>query len=607
MAAGTHNRDGIGTVTLGNGSTYNGASVNTQPVTAPLVDSVVAGLTGANAAQVGLCYSAADTADGKPVLDPAKVTGKIVICDRGVTGRTAKSAAVKAAGGVGMILVNPTTNSINADLHLVPTVHLQSTDRTAVKAYAAAAGATATINKATIVTNAEAPFTASFSSRGPLLAGGGDLLKPDLIAPGQDVLAGVAPPGNFGRLFDLYSGTSMSSPHVAGLGALLTDLHPDWSPMAMKSALMTTGYDVKDANISTADRIFRQGAGHVRPNSAADPGLVFDSSFGDWLGFLCSAQPGGGCGGVPAQDPSDFNSASIAIGALAGSQTVTRTVTNVDDAAATYTSAVDAPGLTVTVTPSSFTLQPGESASVAIKIEAGTAALNTYAGGQLTWTGGGHTVRIPLVVKPVPIAVPAEVSGTGAQITYPITFGYDGPFSATPRGLVPATVDASTVAADPDQEFDPKSTVGTKSYPVTVAAGTTYARFSTFDADVDPGADLDMYVYNSAGALVGVSATGTSAEEVNLISPAAGAYTVYVHGWGVPDGESPFKLHSWLLGTADAGNMTVTAPPLADSGTTDQIALAFSGLTPATRYLGSVAYSGVTGLPSPTIVRVDTP
>ncbi len=91
-----------------------------------------------------------------------------------------------------------------------------------------------------------APFTASFSSRGPLRAGGGDLLKPDLIAPGQDILAAVAPPGNGGELFDLYSGTSMSSPHVAGLAALFKELHPDWSPMAIKSALMTTGYDVLD-------------------------------------------------------------------------------------------------------------------------------------------------------------------------------------------------------------------------------------------------------------------------------------------------------------------------------------------------------------------------
>ena len=75
----------------------------------------------------------------------------------------------------------------------------------------------------------------------------------------------------------------MSSPHVAGLAALLKQQHPDWSPMAIKSALMTTGYDVLDGPNTNPLLIFRQGAGHVNPNSAADPGLVYDSGFNDWL------------------------------------------------------------------------------------------------------------------------------------------------------------------------------------------------------------------------------------------------------------------------------------------------------------------------------------
>jgi hypothetical protein len=141
---------------------------------------------------------------------------------------------------------------------------------------------------------------------------------------------------------------------------------------------------------------------------------------------------------------------------------------------------------------------------------------------------------------------------------------------------------------------------------VTVPAGTTYARFSLFDADVNPGTDIDLCVANSAGTIVGASGSGTSAEEVNLLSPAAGNYTVVVQGWGVA-GSSPFKLHTWLLGSADAGNMTVTAPATATTGATGAISLSFSGLTAGTKYLGSVAYGGAAGLPSPTIVRVDAP
>ncbi len=105
---------------------------------------------------------------------------------------------------------------------------------------------------------------------------------------------------------------------------------------------------------------------------------------------------------------------------------------------------------------------------------------------------------------------------------------------------------------------------------------------------------------------MGSSGSGTSAEEVNLLNPSAGAYTVVVHGWGVV-GSSPFKLHTWLLGSTAAGNMAVNAPAAATIGTTAAINLTFSGLTPATKYLGSVAYGGSAGLPNPTIVRVDTP
>ena len=104
----------------------------------------------------------------------------------------------------------------------------------------------------------------------------------------------------------------------AGVGniAVFKQLHPTWSPMAIKSALMTTAGDVLDGPNTFAAVIFRQGAGHVAPSRAANPGLVFDSGFSDWLSFLCGVQPGGGCAGVTPIDPSNFNSASIAIGDL---------------------------------------------------------------------------------------------------------------------------------------------------------------------------------------------------------------------------------------------------------------------------------------------------
>jgi len=606
VAAGTHNRNGVGSTTLGNGATYAGASFATPLASTPLVDAANVVASGANPVEAELCYPGA--------LDAAAVAGKVVLCKRGVIALVDKSLAVFEAGGTGMILYNDPAGATNtlALFHSVPSVHLVAASGLAVKAYIALAGASATasIAQATVVYDVTAPLTASFSSRGPLLAGNGDVLKPDLIAPGQDILAAVAPPGNNGKSFDLYSGTSMSSPHVAGLAALMKEKHPGWSPMAIKSALMTTGTDVLDGGTPAPNTnpvlIFRQGAGHVQPNSALDPGLVYDSGFSDWLSFICGAQPGGGCTGVTPMDPSNLNQASIAIGDMGGVQTVTRRVTNVSRQPLTVNSSVTGMGgFTVSVTPASLSLAPGETKSFEVAFIRTTATLNAYTGGQLRWTGGGYTVRSPIVVRPVALGAPASVSGTGAPLSYSVVFGYNGPFSATPRGLIPAVLTDGTVTDDPTDGACSLTAPNAQLIPVVIPAGTTFARFSLFDADVSPGADIDLCVFRGP-TLVGSSGSGTSAEEVNLLNPAADNYMVVVQGWGVV-GSSPFKLHTWLLGSVDAGNMTVTAPAVATTGGTGTISLSFSGLAVGTRYLGSVAYAGAAGMPNPTIVRIDTP
>jgi hypothetical protein len=192
-------------------------------------------------------------------------------------------------------------------------------------------------------------------------------------------------------------------------------------------------------------------------------------------------------------------------------------------------------------------------------------------------------------VKPVALAAPPEVSGS-----YQVAFGYTGPFTAVARGLVPATT------------FDGAVSTGQQvGYTVTVPAGTTYARFSLFDANVAPASDLDLYVYRGA-TLVGSSAGGSSQEVVNLLNPTAATYTIVVDGFATAN-PSNFTLFTWVLGSTDAGNMTVSAPASATVGGTGTIGLTFSGLAPGTKYLGSVAYGGTSGMPNPTIVRTDAP
>ncbi|MFO7649756.1 MAG: S8 family peptidase, partial [bacterium] len=614
VAAGTHDRALVdGSVTLGNGRTFTSSTGTIQGVGPnDLVDAAASGLPGADG-RLALCFGTTD--DGIARLDPAKVAGKIVVCERGGNALFNKALAVLDAGGVGMVLVNTPTSLTSTPFvpYPIPAVHLTSDYFADLKGYVAQSGATATINAATIVTGQAAPFTANFSSRGPLQASG-DLLKPDIIAPGQEILAGVAPPNNAGKLFDLYSGTSMSSPHVAGIAALLKSFHPTWSPMAIKSAIMTTAGDVLDGPNTDSTVIFRQGAGHVDPPAALNPGLVFDSGFDDWLGFLCGTQlPADFCtsSGIPVLEPSNFNGASIAISNLAGSKTVNRRLTNVSGSQATFSASAVMPGFTVSVSPAQLALAAGETGEVAITVTRAGAALNTYGGGQLTWSSGPHEVRIPIVARPVALGAPAAVTGTASGVSYEVVFGYDGPFTATARGPVPAALTAGTVNQDPDQIFDINDATGTVAIPVVVPAGTTYVRFALFTSDVTPGSDIDLYVAQGS-TLVGASTNGDSTEEVNFSFGAPTGVdiplTVYVHGWGVAGGGStPFTLHQWSLGATPALGTTISAPATATTGGTGTISVGYSGLAPATKYLGSVAYGGAAGLPAPTIIRVDTP
>jgi|GEM_PF-4263840 len=362
--------------------------------------------------------------------------------------------------------------------------------------------------------------------------------------------------------------------------------------MAIKSALMTTAGDVLDGPNTNPLVIFRQGAGHVRPSAALDPGLVFDSSFSDWLGFLCGTQlPVANCtaAGVPVVAPSDFNVASIAIGALPGSQTIKRRVTNVGGNPATYTASVAGlAGVGVLVSPASLTLAAGQTKEFTVTFTNASAALNAYVGGQLTLSDGTHLVRVPVVVRPVVFSAPTEANGS-----YPVRFGYTGPFTAEPRGLVPASTFSGAVA-----------TGGQMTFQVTLPAGLTYARFSLFDSEVSQAADLDLTV---TGPVSGSSGGGTSAEEVNFVNAPAGVYTVTVDGFAVPTGAANFKLFVWALGSTAAGNMAVSAPASATLGQTGTIGITTSGLAAGTKYLGSVVYGGTAGLPARTIVRIDQP
>jgi hypothetical protein len=121
-------------------------------------------------------------------------------------------------------------------------------------------------------------------------------------------------------------------------------------------------------------------------------------------------------------------------------------------------------------------------------------------------------------------------------------------------------INADTVLDDPTNSTCTLASPNAKTYPVVVPAGTTYARFALFDADVNPGSDIDLCVFDSGGNKVGASTSGTAQEEVDFVDPPADTYTVVVQGWGV-NVSSPFKLHTWVLGSADAAARAAPLPP----------------------------------------------
>ncbi|HEV3478444.1 MAG TPA: S8 family peptidase [Gaiellaceae bacterium] len=627
VAAGTHNRNGVSSVTLGNGATYNGASLTPGVASSPFVHATAVGLAGADPNLVRQCFSASGNG-GNAVLDPAKVAGKVVLCERGgaapANARVDKSAAVREAGGVGVVIANVAANSLNADLHSLPTVHVDHTAFPALAAYAATEGATASLAQATVVLNAPAPDVAAFSSRGPSLAGGGDVLKPDFMLPGVDILAAISPMGSGGKDFDIASGTSMSSPHVAGAAALLTQAHPNWSPAAMRSAMATTADAASRSGLANPLNV---GSGHVQPNLMIDPGLVYDAGFADYLAFLkgqrlCCASSAS----IPARDASDLNQPSLAVGDLAGTQTLTRRVTNVGGSTATYTATVVAPAGYTVSTPAPLTLAPGETKAFSITVTRTDAPFNAPANsgfrfGSLTWSDGTHTVRSPIVIRPVPIAAPAELTlaGQSGATSFAIKTGYNGALAYDKRGLIPSQVFSGTVADDPRSNFNqgnPTANQGIVTHDIVVPADTSVWRISMFDADTDGAHDIDLYLYriDPDGAdpgtdpdlvLVGLSGGGTSTEQIQLANPTAATYRLFVHGWETDGPDANYSLHSWALGTSDAGNMTVSGPATATIGGTGTVNLSWTGLEAGKRYFGQLRYNEGATTHGSTIVRVD--
>ncbi len=580
-----------GAVVLGNGRSVPGSMVSNKSIRdAPLV------YAGDVAARKALASRAAHCFPG--TLDASRIEGAIVICTRGVNGRVTKSQTVSQSGGVGMVLVNNAFGSTEADLHAVPTVHVTKAHGAAIVRYAERARRpTATLDASG--GTAEAPSVADFSSRGPASVAHGDVLKPDLAAPGVSVLAAVAPPSNFGHLWDIYSGTSMAAPEVSGLAADVRAKRPQWTPAMTKSALMTTARPMADSSP------LEQGAGEVAAGpSLLEPGLVYDAGLSDWLGYLRGSQDPAAAAvsgdAVEKVDSIDLNSASIAVGSLVGEQTVTRTVTNVGTATETYTARIDGlRGVAVSVSRPSITVRPGQSVAFDVTFSARKSArYQRFSAGTLTWRGSlGHQVRSPIVVRPELVRAPSELSADASQrgLRFTPRAGVTGTVTTTATDLVGAQPTGFVLSTGNFDPTAPETSASTKQQTFDVPDNTAFARFDVHTAS--PGDDLDLFVYRD-GALVAQASDNAGDEIVTLADPPPGRYTVYVNaasatgdvtlgaltGWVVLDGADP--------AAADEVSRPVTVGPphQVTGGRTFGVDVRWHDLDPSRRWLTVISY-----------------
>ncbi|KAI3726635.1 hypothetical protein L1987_66434 [Smallanthus sonchifolius] len=430
VGAGTLDRNFPAYVTLGNGKKLSGVSLYSgKPLPDSMIPLVFAGNI-SNTTAGRLCVPGS--------LPQGRVTGKIVMCERGLNSRVQKGMVVKAAGGAGMILANTDTfgEELVADTHLIPSSAIGQRAGDEIKRYIASDhNPTAMITSGgTQLGIQPSPVLAAFSSRGPNPLTP-EILKPDFIAPGVNILAGwtnkVGPTGLTEdprrTEFNIVSGTSMSCPHVSGLAALLKEAHPEWSPAAIKSALMTTAYStyktgegLQDVATGMPSTPFDHGAGHVNPVSALDPGLVYDASADDYLSFLCALNystnsikmfTGGSstCTTGKKYRVEDLNYPSFSVplmtasGEGGGSKATnivkyTRTLTNVGPPE-TYKVSIlsNTRAVKITVEPEELTfVEKNEKKVYTVTFTASSMDSGTSSFGRLVWSGGKYVVSSPI-------------------------------------------------------------------------------------------------------------------------------------------------------------------------------------------------------------------
>jgi subtilisin family serine protease len=349
-------------------------------------------------------------------LDPfpaGTFDGEIVICERGIIARVAKSYNVAQGGAGGLLLYNPSLQGLATDNHFIPAVHLEvDAGDDLLEFMTSHTGVTGTFTQGAAVP-AQGDVIASFSSRG----GPGQTLgisKPDVTAPGVQILAGMTPDpttidgGKPGQYFQAIQGTSMSSPHVVGAAALIKALHPDWTPGQIKSALMTsakTSDVVKEDGVTPADP-FDYGSGRIDLSKIAGVGLTFDETAANYVALQ--------------HELWNANYPSLYIPVMPGLITVQRTVHNELDRPGCWEISVDSPPDLKVGVEAKICMESGGERAFSIAVDAHEVPLGEVRFATLKFTRDQEELHFPItIVRRQPVVTmekscdPATLSKNG--------------------------------------------------------------------------------------------------------------------------------------------------------------------------------------------------
>ena len=347
---------------------------------------------------------------------------------------------------------------------------------------------------------------------------------------------------------------------------------------------------------------------------------MYDAGFFDYFAFLCGATPGSVspslCASLVAAgfptDASDLNYPSIGIADVAGSQTVTRTVTSVADRTVQWRADVHPPaGFDVVVEPATITLEPGESASYTVTFTAnGAVPAGEWTFGDLVWKGnGGYAARSPIALKGVPIGVPEEVAGTGTagSLSFDVDFGYSGPYTAAPHGLVPEVLLSGEVFQDPDQTFpspdDTDLTAVRVPFPL---EGAAFARIALGDPGRPRHRPLSGRTRpaKSSPRAPALAPTSTSISNSPPTTPTRSSCTAGRCRVAVP-WRSTCRAGSCRWRAVAVWPSTAPPPPRS-SARRGPSTVSWAGLDPGGSYLGAVSHSDGAGLLGLTLVAVES-